>query len=75
MGLIGPIFYWIFIFFLISRLNDRVRDNSNPNFIDSLEGYDMKDDDLEAMVNHSGEVGPVSYDDLRWDYKKQTESP
>ena len=36
VGLCGPMLNWVFIFFLISRLNERVRFDSNPAFLDSL---------------------------------------
>ncbi len=33
VGLFGPILNWFFIYFLITRLNEKVRTESNPCFI------------------------------------------
>lgn len=76
VGLIGPLLFWVFVFFVISRLNEKTDRNSNPHFFDSSERESMQDNDKEAIVNHSGNLKPVRYDDLRWDYHQMsTESP
>ena len=73
VGLIGPLLFWVFVFFVISRLNEKTDRNSNPHFFDSSQRESMQDDDKEAIVNHSGNLKPVKYDDLRWDYHKASE--
>ena len=35
VGLCGPLLLWIFIYFLISRLNEKVKYESDPNFLDT----------------------------------------
>ena len=35
VGLFGPILNWIFIYFLIVRMNEKVRSESNPNFLET----------------------------------------
>ena len=75
-GLIGPLLFWVFVFFVISRLNEKTNRNSNPHLFDSSERGSMQDNDKEAIVNHSGNLKPVKYDDLRWDYHlASSESP
>ena len=70
IGLCGPILNWIFIFFLISRLNERIRNVTNPGFLDTKDDEDFDDNDKKAMINHSGELGPVVFDDMRQDYRR-----
>ena len=70
VGLCGPILNWIFIFFLVTRLNEKMRSQSNPAFLDTADNEDMGDNDKEAMLNHSGEISPVVFDDLRRNYSR-----
>ena len=35
LGLFGPILNWFFIYFLITRLNDKVRNTPDPNFLET----------------------------------------
>ena len=70
IGLCGPILNWIFIFFLISRLNERIRKLTNPGFLDTGDEEGLDDGDKKAMINHSGELGPVIFDDMRRDYSR-----
>lgn len=76
VGLLGPIMFWIFVYFLIARVNDKVSRDSNPNFLESTEREEIEDNDDKALVNHSGNLSPVQYNDLRWDYSsKSNDSP
>ena len=61
--------FWIFNFFVINRLNDKVSRDSNPCFLESDAVTAVDDNDGEAVVNHSGSVKPVEYTGLRWDYR------
>ena len=60
LGAAGLFFNWVFIFFMIFRLNDGVRHESNPNILSSM-GYDEasadkieQDISKEFKVNYSG---------------------
>ncbi len=39
VGLFGPILNWFFIYFLITRLNEKVRHLTDPNFVSTEESY------------------------------------
>ena len=70
IGLCGPILNWIFIFFLISRLNEKIRKMTNPGFLDRGDTESVDDNDRQAINHHSGESRPVIYDDMRRDYSR-----
>lgn len=74
VGLIGPILNWVFIYFLIARLNEKVASIADPGFLDTAEREcDDEDSHEKALVNLSREV--VYFDDLqRKSYKNQTYS-
>ena len=75
VGLCGPILNWIFIFFLITRLNEKIKDKIDPTFLDT-EHLGVDDNDEQAVLNHSGEIRPVYYDDLqRNNYSRPLDSP
>ena len=64
VGLFGPLMYWIFTYFLISRLNQKMLNRPNPRFLSTTESDELDDNDHEARVNHSEEVsGPTFYDE------------
>jgi len=44
VGLFGPILNWFFIYFLITRLNEKVRHDPDPNFLETTES-NCDDDD------------------------------
>ena len=54
VGIFGPILNFFFIYFLITRLNDKVRLQSNPAFLDT-DANENEDFDEQARVNHSND--------------------
>lgn len=72
VGIFSPLIYWIFCYFLISRLNEKIRNRSNPTFLSTQDEAEIDDHDHEARVNHSGGdiSSPTYYEDLRTDYKR-----
>ena len=71
-GLLSPILDWIFLFYIISRVNSQnhSRSASNPNFLDGSDDYaDIADNDGMVVENHSGSK-QVLFEDLRKDYSR-----
>ena len=46
VGLCGPILNWIFIFFLITRLNEKIRNSVNPAFLETEDAENVDDNDM-----------------------------
>ena len=71
-GLLSPILDWIFLFYIISRVNSKShgRSSSNPNFLDGSDDYaDIADNDGMVVESHSGDK-QVLFEDLRKDYSR-----
>ena len=69
VGLISPILNYCFIYFLITRMNEKVRSESNPNFRDSFKATMEDGDDRVFSIDKSS--SPVAYEDLRKDYTRR----
>ncbi len=52
VGIFGPIMNYLFIYFLITRLNEKVRTESNPAFLDT-DANEIEDYDDKALINDS----------------------
>ena len=47
IGLCSPVLNWVFIYFLIVRMNERVRMDTDPNFLDS---QDKRAEDADERI-------------------------
>ena len=69
LGLVGPILDWVFIWFLISRTNDRVRSETNPAFLDT-QSRDVDDYDEDERILLEAPDKVVYYEDNRMNYRR-----
>ena len=71
LGMIGPILNWVFIFFLISRVNDEISKEIDPNFLGASEkDIDSDRDSLVIKNMEDVNLSNVIYDDMRRDYSR-----
>lgn len=73
LGLVGPVLDWFFIYFLITRLNEKVRTLTDPNLLETQESV-QDNDQLALNENSSGDIR-VCYDDLHRNYSRPDTSP
>ena len=73
LGLIGPILDWFFIWFLISRTNDRVRTETNPAFLDT-ESRDVDDYDEDEQILLEAPDDVVYFEDNRTNYRRPSKN-
>ena len=55
IGLCSPVLNWIFIYFLIVRVNDKVRLDTDPNFLDTDDRAASDYEDVNMLREHSAE--------------------
>lgn len=65
LGLIGPLLQWLFIYFLIIRLNDKVRRVNEPSMLDTQDTLADNDQDVVEKTSHDINV---TYEDNRLNY-------
>lgn len=67
IGLCSPILNWIFIYFLIVRLNEKVRLDTDPNFLDTV---DKEADDFDEQAFNEDSGQRVLYEEGMLNYSR-----
>ena len=73
LGLVGPTLDWLFIYFLITRMNEKVRNVQDPNLLETQD--DPEDNDNHALSVHTTNNINVTYNDMRRNYSRPESTP